>query len=172
MFSLKKFYLLIDYGDGLYHYWNPREDEYQSINITKLFRSDYTDENNPTPPPTTMYTWIRLQTAFILFGLGFMFYGIILILIKYFINEDFKKASRSEKLQHIIEALNMPEAFGDWDTDHDLDVDGHFKKWKRVLIEMFVMVQLQFITNMLLLTPFFITGKSSCFTCLHKIVCS
>ena len=93
-----------------------------------------------------------------------MFYGIILTLIKYFINKDFKKAANSEKLQHIIEALNMPEAFGDWDTDHDLDVDGHFKKWKRVLIEMFVMVLLQFITNMLLLIPFFITGKSSCVT--------
>ena len=88
-----------------------------------------------------------------------MFYGIFLTLIKYFLNADFKAASRTEKLQHIVEALNMPEAYGDWDTDHELDVNGHFKKWKRVLLEMFLMVLLQFVTNLCLLVPFFITGK-------------
>ena len=98
-----------------------------------------------------------------LFWLGFISYGIILTFIKYFINEDFKKATKSEKLQHIIEALNMPEAYNDWDTDNDLDLDGHEKKWKKVLTEMFVMVLLQFITNLLLLIPFFITGKLICF---------
>ena len=52
----------------------------------------------------------------------------------------------------------MPEAYGDWDTDNDLDLDGHLKKWKKVLTEMLVMVLLQFVTNICLLIPLFITG--------------
>ena len=73
-------------------------------------------------------------------------------------NEDFQSASKWEKLQHIIESLSMPEAYGDWDTDNDLDLDGHLKKWKKVLTEMLVMALLQFVTNICLLIPLFITG--------------
>ena len=67
--------------------------------------------------------------------------------------------SKGEKLQHILEAINMPEAFGDWDTDNDLDVKGHYKKWKQILAEMMIMVSLQLVSNMALLIPFFITGN-------------
>ena len=147
-----------EYKDNLYHYWNPHDDKFYSTNISNLFRSDYTDFEYPAPPPTTLYTCIKLWVAFLIFGVAYFLYGILLTIIKYNINKDFKAATRSEKFQHIIEALNMPEAYGDWDTDPDLDLDGHLKKWKRVLLEMFLMVLLQFVTNLCLLVPLFITG--------------
>ena len=43
-------------------------------------------------------------------------------------------------MSHIFEVLNNPESFGDWDNDLDLDVDGHKKKWTKILIEMIVIV--------------------------------
>ena len=89
-----------------------------------------------------------------------MFYGVLLILIKYCINDDFKSASNWEKLQHIIESLSMPEAYGDWDTEKGLDIDGHLKKWKKVLVEMLIMALLQFLTNLCLLIPFYVTGMT------------
>ena len=142
----------------MYHYWNPIEDDFQNVSITSLFRSEYSNGENPIAPPITLYTLIRLRTAFLLFWIALFFYGLLLTLIKYCMNEDFQSASKWEKLQHIIESLSMPEAYGDWDTDNDLDIDGHLKKWKKVLTEMLVMVLLQFVTNICLLIPLFITG--------------
>ena len=64
-----------------------------------------------------------------------------------------------ECLQHILETLNIPEVFQDWDWDNDLDVDGHLKKWNQTLREMFTMVIMQLVSNVILLLPFFVTGK-------------
>ena len=78
--------------------------------------------------------------------------------IKYCINDDFKLALKWEKLQYIIESLSMPEAYGDWDTDKGLDIDGHLRKWKKVLVEMLIMALLQFLSNLCHLIPFYVTG--------------
>ena len=67
-------------------------------------------------------------------------------------------ASLGNKLQHIIEAVNMPEAFGDWDGDNSLNIEGHKKMWNNILAEMMIMVGFQFLTNMILIIPFIITG--------------
>ena len=53
----------------------------------------------------------------------------------------------------------MPEVFGDWDSNPDLDIQGHLENWWNVLYEMMVMVVMQFISNVVLLVPFFINGK-------------
>ena len=70
----------------------------------------------------------------------------------------FRSASIGEKFQHIVEALFVPEAFGDWDNDDNLDVNGHVKKWWATLKEMLLMVLFQLITNMMLIIPFFVLG--------------
>ena len=101
-----------------------------------------------------------LGKAFIIFWVIFLVYAVLLTLMKYCINEDFKKASVGEKFQHVIEALNLPEAFGDWDTDCNLDLKGHLEKWWKIMIEMLLMVLMQLMSNLILLIPFFVTGKS------------
>ena len=151
------FLQLVEY-DGLYHYWNPRTNEFQNVTIATLFRSDYTNVKAPRPPPITVYTLIKLRTVFISFWIGYLLYGIHLTLIKNCINKAFKMATLGKKLQHIIEAVNMPEAFGDWDGDNSLNIEGHKKMWNNILAEMMMMVGFQFLTNMILITPFIITG--------------
>ena len=146
------------FNNTLYEYWNPITNETQSINITELFRSNYTDTDYPQPPPITLYTLTDLRTAYGLFWVIYLFYAILVFLVKYLFNGDFKKASKWEKLQHITETLNNPEAFGDWDTDRNLDLDGHLQKWWNILFEMWVMGFLQLLTNFCLLIPFFVTG--------------
>ena len=126
--------------------------------MAHLFRSNYTNIKAPQPPPTTVYTIIKLRTVFILFWTGYLLYGIHLTLIKNCINKAFKMATLGKKLQHIIEAVNMPEAFGDWDGDNSLNIEGHKKMWNNILAEMMIMVGFQFLTNMILITPFIITG--------------
>ena len=151
------FLLLLEY-DGLYHYWNPRTNQSENVAMANLFRSNYTNIKAPQPPPTTLYTLIKLRTVFISFWIGYLLYGIHLTLIKNCINKAFKMASLGKKLQHIIEAVNMPEAFGDWDGDNSLNIEGHKKMWNNILAEMMIMVGFQFFTNMILITPFIITG--------------
>ena len=141
-----------------YHYWNEIELEFQSIGISQLYRSNYTDIKLPRPPSTTLYTIISFGTAYIIFWAMMIMYGLILTVIKSCLNNDFKSATFWEKFQHIVEALNIPEAFGDWDDDKDLDVAGHLNKWWKVLTEMLVMIFAQLITNMILLVPIWVTG--------------
>ena len=107
-----------------YHYWNEIELEFQSIGISQLYRSDYNDTEYPQPPPSTLYTVISIGTAFIIFCAMMIMYGLILTTIKYCLSNDFRLATFWEKFQHIIEALNIPEAFSDWDGEQDLDVAG------------------------------------------------
>ena len=136
------------FNDTLYQYWNPIEKEFQSINISQLFRSDYSKiDEFPMPPLTTNYTVISLGTSFATFWAMFLAYSIMLTVMKYFISNEFKRASFWEQLQNIIEALNIPEAYDDWDTANELDLDGHLQKWKKVLSEMMLMVFMQLIKS-------------------------
>ena len=68
-----------------------------------------------------------------------------------------------EKLQHVVEALNLPEVNNDWDVDNTLSIEEHKGLWKEILSEMMLMVGLQYLTNLMLLIPFFVTGKRSVF---------
>ena len=68
----------------------------------------YLDGAPTQSPPTTLYTAIPLQTAFILFWVGYLLYGILLTALKYCMNDNFKSAPRSQKLQHVVEATNIP----------------------------------------------------------------
>ena len=129
------------------------------MEISRLFRSQYTDPKYPQSPSTTEYTGIPLHVASYFFVAMYIFYAFILSIIKHCINKDFRSASFGSVLQHIIESLNFPEAFGDWDTDNSLDLDGHYKKWKTVLFEMLLMVLMQLITNLGLIVPFWLTGN-------------
>ena len=100
-----------------------------------------------------------MQTAFIIFWLMYLIYALILAIIKCQLSKDFRSENLGDKLQHLVEAINLPEVYGDWDTDNNLDLDGHYKKWKAVLFEMFLMVLLQLMTNIGLLVPIWITGN-------------
>ena len=128
-----------------------------------MFRSDYgstkQDRINPLSPSSELYTIIGLKVAYALFWIFYISYGLLLTLLKQFISKDFKAASHGKRIQHIIELLNMPEAYSDWDTDSSLDVAGHIAKWKKVLVEMIIMVLMQTITNIVLLLPFLVTGN-------------
>ena len=63
----------------------------------------------------------------------------------------------------LLESMTMPESYSDWDADPDLDVAGHLAKWHEVFAEMFIMVLMQLISNLIMLIPFFVLGKNTIF---------
>ena len=85
----------------LYHYWNPIIDEFQNITISKLFRSDYSDKDYPKSPNSNIYTVISYGTGFKIFWICYLIYAILIGLMKLCINENFRKSSFGQKLQHI-----------------------------------------------------------------------
>ena len=97
--------------------------------------------------------------AFGLIGVGYLLYGVLLLAIKCCINKGFYEASKIDKLVHITGALNLPEAYGDWDDDNNLSITEHGQRWKAILWEMLLMTALQYITNLMLLIPLFVTGS-------------
>ena len=93
-----------------YHFMNTITNEIQTIEISKIFRTDYnnTHPELSQPPPTTVYTLIKLKTASIWFCVIFLLYSVILVLIKNSLNAKFKSASFWTKLTHILQAVIMP----------------------------------------------------------------
>ena len=98
-------YLLSDHQ---FFYWNSSiHDQVQSVNIADIFRSEYSDCSKPLdakllkPPSPTLYTEISFGTLFALFGSFYLMYGLLLTLLKQFINGDFRSASNGKRFQHI-----------------------------------------------------------------------
>ena len=93
-----------------YHFMNPINNESQMVEISKLFRTNYgnPEMDTPQPPPTTVYTLIKLKTASIWFCVIFLLYSVVLLLIKNSINASFKSASFWKKLTHILQAVTCP----------------------------------------------------------------
>ena len=68
--DLTNFKFINDTEEKLYHYWNEFETEFQSVEISKLFRFNYRDPTfwyNILPPSSTKYTVIPLNTAYYIF---------------------------------------------------------------------------------------------------------
>ena len=154
------FYFNFTDHDFSFHFWNPNATKFQTVPLSDLFRSDYADIDTPKRPQSSLYTLVRLKTAFCLFWMGYILYGLLLLAIKNCLNKRFYQASKMEKIQHVVEALNLPETYNDWDADNSLSIEEHKKLWKEILAEMILMVGLQYLTNLMLLVPLFVTGTS------------
>ena len=157
-----------------FHYLSAITGQHQTIPVSELFRSNNPTDGTPSSPPITLYTYITLKTAYILFGAFFIVYALLLLLIKTKISDRFARSSWGEKLQHLIDVINVPDPFRDWDSEENLEIRIHANPaelWKSTLIETFVMIGLQLLTNLLLLTPFWIAGtfQSLCVTVQYKV---
>ena len=104
------------FNESLFQFWNPIHEKFQELNISELFRSNYSNPESPEPPSSTIYTVISLGTASGLFVTFYLLYGLILSILKAKMNTDFRSSPFWKKLQHMIEVINCPEAYGDWDT--------------------------------------------------------
>ena len=93
-----------------YYFMNTINNEVERVDISKIFRAEYnnTHPELSRPPPTTVYTLIKLKTASIWFCVIFLVYSVILVLIKNSLNTSFKSASFWKKLTHILQAVIMP----------------------------------------------------------------
>ena len=139
-------------------YWN-------ASTVSALYRSDYTDPQLPIPVPYTAYTILRLRDAALVFVGLLILQSLLVLLIKQKLSSHFKAAKWTSKLQHLMMANIFPDSFKDWEFDNDEDEEKTVADYKgarcAVTKEIMSMIFLQFMVNLVFLTPLFTTSNEN-----------
>ena len=142
---------------------NSSDAYWEAATVSTIYRSDYTDPENPIPVPYTAYTILPLRAAFALFVGLFAFQSLLVLSIKRGLSPDFRSVNWTSKLQHLMLSNIFPDSFKDWEIDNDQaaekDVDDYKKARCAVTKEVLSMIVIQLVTNLAFLTPTFITGR-------------
>ena len=129
--------------------------------LSSLYRSEYESGSLPVPPSYTSYTLLSLKYAFTAFLGIFLMNSLLILAFKTKMCPTFKAAKWTSKVQHILEVLNLPDCFADFEEDNkdNPNPSKDFKKhYQLVLREITLLTILQGIINILLLCPVWITG--------------
>ena len=97
--------------DTSFHFWNNRTDTQDSVALSDIFRSDYTDLDNPLHPAYTVYTGVSLRTAYLSFCALIPLYAGVILAAKFWCSPSFRKAGWPDKLGHLLESLNIPDRY-------------------------------------------------------------
>ena len=101
-----------------------------------LDRWDYTDPNDPKPPPYSDYSGLSLQDSSKAFLYLMVYQYAAIILVKIFTSEEFMKKERIfEKFIHIILNMNLAFPYIDWDVG-DYSRDQFKQRYRKVTTEM------------------------------------
>ena len=99
-------------------------------------------------PSTQTYIIMTFGPLLAIFLTFYIFYGLLLTLFKHFRSTGFKLLSHGERCKEVVKLLFIPE----------VNEDCMSKKWK---IDTLLLVVIQVVSNLIMLVPFFITGKKS-----------
>ena len=130
----------------------------KSLPISLIHWADYSDPGNPLPPSYTLYTKITLGASFVVFIFIITIQGIANFILKMRLSQDFREAQWTSKAQHLLESVNCGDCFADWDDGHGSPTE-YKKRWWNVVTETIVMIGVQFVTNLTLLIPLWVTSK-------------
>ena len=130
----------------------------ETVAFSTLYRSDYTDPTNPIPPGYQEYTGVTLREAWIIFCLLLVVQYVSIVVVKCKLSVKFKGVRKHQKLQHVLETLNVPDCYADWDEENGSPKE-HMKRYKEFMREMVAMVVVHFLSNLVMLCPIFITGQ-------------
>ena len=130
----------------------------RNVSWTSVDRWDYSDHNKPQPPPYSLYTGLSLGHTFIAFLILMVLHFIAITFVKIITAKKTDKESWFNFMVHIIENMNIPFPYKDWDTEN-LTVAEFKQRLREVNIEMAWTYVVNFIFNILMFCPFWWTGK-------------
>ena len=135
----------------------------ETIYWSELDRWDYSDPQDPAPPPYSIYTLFSLQSTFIA-GAALMAVQFLLIsVMKILTSAEFRrKGHYVNKFIHVSLNLNYAIPFCDWDEgDHTIqEFRGRFRATCR---EMATTFSVNFLSSLAMLVPLWDTGQASYF---------
>ena len=112
------------------------------------------------PPPYSFYTGLSLGHTFKAFLIIMALHFVAITVVKIITAKKTKKESLFNFIVHIIENVNIPFPYKDWDTEN-LTVAEFKQRLREVNIEMAWTYVVNFIFNMLMFCPFWWTGKKA-----------
>ena len=116
------------------------------------------DNEKPHPPPYSLYTGLSLGHTFIAFLILMALQLIAITVVKLNAARNTRKKSWFNCMVHILENINIPFPYTDWDTDNLTLAKFKQRLWE-VNIEMAWTYFVNFIFNILMFCPFWWTGK-------------
>ena len=132
----------------------------RNVTWTSIDRWDYTNHDKPQPPPYSLYTGLSLGHTFKVFLILMVLHLIAITVVKVNTVKKTKKESWFNFLVHVIENMNIPYPYKDWDIE-DLTVAEFKQKLRGVNIEMAWTYVVNFIIHILMFCPFWWTGKKA-----------
>ena len=128
-----------------------------------LFRTKFDKHGVSTLPSYTLYTFLTLGQAFGVFIGLLVLQSVMIAAVKSRFSEKFRTADWASKIHNIIANLTIPDAFRDFDeVDEDEEEktpEEYRKNWTAVCKEVFALLVLNFLSNMMFLVPIWVTGK-------------
>ena len=140
------------------HYWDNDTQTQQSVAFSQIFRTDYSNPDNWKTPSYTAYTILTLGQAYSVFLGLLVLKAILMSVLKAWLSENFRAASKGSKLKHVLEAINCAEPYSDWDSGEGGPAE-HMRRWWATFRETAAMIGLHFLFNLVLLLPIFMTGE-------------
>ena len=122
---------------------------------------NYTDYSKPQPPPYSLYTGMSLGHTFSAFLILMVLHFIAITVVKIITVKKTKKESWFNFMVHVLENINIPFPYKDWDTEK-LTVPEFKQRLIEVNIEIAWTYVVNFIFNILMFCPFWWTGKIAC----------
>ena len=113
----------------------------------------------------TDYNLVTLKTAFFIFLGLLLFHAITIFILKMIVSSHFKETSWFNKIGHVVESLNVPDVYKDFDIDLDPEEEKTPEDYKEaynsVLKETLWMTSLQMVSNLILLVPLLVAGDKN-----------
>ena len=132
---------------------------------TDIDRWDYNSTNPESNggPNYSLYTGLALGESFGVFLTLTTLQILTITIVKVLNIKNIKKERTFDVFTHILENLNFPFPYKDWDVENQSTVDEYKQKLKEVNIEMGLSFGFNIFFNTLMLVPFWWTGID-CFT--------
>ena len=113
------------------------------------------------PPHYSLYTGLSLENTFIAFHVIFALHCVFLAVVKYLNVENFLTRTTFHDAVHVIENVNIPFPYRDWDSGSHRAAR-HFRlQWRRVNKEMAATFAVNFLFTIIMFAPFWWTGEGN-----------
>ena len=131
----------------------------KDVKWTSIDRWEYnsSDYDKSHPPPYSVYMGLSLGHTFIAFLILMVLQLIGITVVKIITAKKTKKETWYNFMVHILENINIPFPYKDWDTDN-LTVAEFKERLKKVNMEMAWTYFVNFIFNIVMFFPFWWTG--------------
>ena len=125
---------------------------------TDIDRWEY-NSTNPVPPHYSLYTGLALGESFGVFLALLAIQMLTITIVKVLNMKNIKKERMVDVITHIIENVNFPFPYKDWDVENQSTVNEYKQKLKEVNIEMGWSFGFNIFFNVLMFMPYWWTGK-------------